>query len=335
MKRELLGFLACPVCRGDLDLRETSRENGEILEGYLACRACTKEFAVKGGIPRLVIDHTESATAERFGYEWKNFPRLSQLYEEQFLDWISPVDREFFSGKTVLDAGCGKGRHLYLAARFGAGTIVGIDVSDAVEVAYINTRHLSNIHVVQADLFHPPLKRAFDYIYSVGVLHHLPRPGEGFRVLCGLLKEGGTFSIWVYGKEGNEWIAYLVDPVRRFVTSRIPLPVLQMVSFPLAFSLYVLCKLLYKPVNTHFRSVGRFLFYNDYLFYISKFDLKELYSIVFDHLLAPVAFYLPRDEVQGWFESCALGGVNIEWHNKNSWRAVGRLECGRRDDTES
>lgn len=325
MKREFLDLLACPNCRQELELKEYLIEKDEILEGRLICGHCTRGFPVMGGIPRIVTRLEENSTAERFGYEWKNFPQLSDYYERQFLDWVRPIDKDFFKGKVVLDAGCGKGRHLYLASHFGAKMVVGIDVSEAIGVAYANTKDLSNVHLIQGDVCHPPLKREFDYIYSIGVLHHLSQPKDGFRALSGLLKAGGTISIWVYGREGNGWIVYLVNPIRRFVTSKMPLSILQIMSFPIAFFLYTLCKLIYKPINLHFKSVGRFLFYNDYLFYISKFDLKEIHSIVFDHLLAPIAFYLRGDEVEKWFERCAFVDISIAWHNKNSWRAMGRL----------
>jgi len=329
MKRELLDFLVCPICQQEFELRESLREAMEILEGSLICKRCGKEYFIVGGIPRLITGLEEKSTAERFGYEWKEFPKLSSAYEIQFLDWISPVDKNFFRDKVILDAGCGKGRHVYLASHFGARTVVGIDASKAIEVAYANTRDLPNVHLIQADIYHPPLRRAFDYIYSIGVLHHLSKPEGGFKALSGLLKAGGTMSVWVYGREGNEWIICFVNPFRRFLTSKMPLPVLKKISLLLALFVYALCKSLYKPVNLHFKSLRSFLFYNEYLFYISQFDFREIYSIVFDHLLAPVAYYLSKDEVLRWFEKYHFGRMIISWHNKNSWRVKGELwnEC--------
>ena len=45
---------------------------------------------------------------------------------------------------------------------------------------------------------------------------------------------------------------------------------------------------------------------------------------MFDHLVAPVAFYLRRDEFAGWFQRAGLTEVNIENHNANSWRGFAR-----------
>lgn len=327
MKKALLDILACPICHGEIRLTER-HSDGEIVEGKLVCVGCGKKFPIIGGIPRLMVDFQGASTAERFGYEWKHFPEISPVYEMQFLDWIKPITQSFFREKAILDAGCGKGRHLRIASRFGAKMVVGIDASEAVCVAYANTKDFPNVHVIQGDIYHPPLRRSFDYIYSIGVLHHLSHPDQGFGRLLSLLKPSGTISVWVYGKEGNAWIIYLVNPWRKFITSKMPLPVLEAFCYPVALFLHLLCRFVYRPFNLHLRPLRRFLFYNDYLFYISNFSLRETHSIVFDHLLAPVAFYLPKDDVAKWFQSSGLVDVHIEWHNRNSWKANGRLVQG-------
>lgn len=323
MKHALLNYLACPACKREFTLRVDREEDKEIIGGSLICNGCGKEFKIQDGIPRLVVNFREDATAERFGYEWKNFSALTSAYEKQFLDWISPIDRTFFKDKIVLDAGCGKGRHISLSSLFGAKVVIGIDVSEAVDAAYANTKDLENVHVIQANIYYPPLKNVFEYIYSIGVLHHLPDPKKGFITLKGFLKPGGTISVWVYGREGNGWIIYCINPLRRFLTAKMPLPVLKILSILPAFLLYAACKLLYKPVNLYLRPLKKLLFYNDYIFYISDFDFKEIYSIVFDHLLAPIAFYLRKEEVAEWFKNSGIKNLEINWHNKNSWRAKG------------
>jgi trans-aconitate methyltransferase len=82
-------------------------------------------------------------------------------YNEQFLGCIQPIKPEFFQDKIVSKAGCGKGRQHILGGKLGAKEVVGIDLSAAVESAFQATRHLPNAHVVQADIFKLPFKRAF------------------------------------------------------------------------------------------------------------------------------------------------------------------------------
>jgi hypothetical protein len=41
---------------------------------------------------------------------------------------------------------------------------------------------------------------------------------------------------------------------------------------------------------------------------------------VFDHLVAPTAFYIRRDEFAAWFARAGLGSPSLSWRNQNSWR---------------
>jgi SAM-dependent methyltransferase len=163
----------------------------------------------------------QARTAAGFGWQWQHFTQEDERYAEQFLGWIAPVTPEFFRDKVVLEGGCGKGRHTQLAARWGAREVIGIDLSVAVETAFAATRSLPNAHIIQADIYHLPLARKFDYAFSVGVLHHLPDPRGGFLSLASKVKPGGHVSAWIYGAENNEWITRWVNPVREKITSRI------------------------------------------------------------------------------------------------------------------
>jgi SAM-dependent methyltransferase/uncharacterized protein YbaR (Trm112 family) len=320
VRERALEYLACPACGGDLRFHVERRDGDHIIEGRLTCAACPGRYGISRGIPRFVagVGAVESATAAAFGYEWLRFAELGERYRQQFLDWIRPVTAEFFQGKVVLEGGCGKGRHSRLAGEFGARDVVAIDLSEAVEVAFANTRDLPNVHIVQADLNRPPVKRIFDYAFSVGVLHHLPDPERGFHALVSRLRPGGAISAWVYGREGNGWIVHLVSPMREHITSRMPRALLEVLATATAIPLFLATRLLYGPLGG--RLLGVKLPYGEYLRYIAPFPFREQRHIVFDHLVAPVAFYLRRDEFAGWFMRAALEEVRIEHHNANSWR---------------
>lgn len=328
MRESLLSRLVCPACAGPFDLTVSQRDSDHILEGALSCAACDRRFEVRRGVPRLLsfpeLSPEKRATAEGFGYAWRKFHSLTPDYEEQFLSWVYPIDREFFRDKLVLDSGCGKGRHVFLAAQFGAREVIGIDLSDAVDAAFDNTRHLPNVHIVQADIYELPLRADFDYIYSIGVLHHLPDPEGGFQRLVQKLRPGGTISAWVYGRENNGWIIYGVNPLRERITSRLQLPVLQKIAGAVALPLYAYARGVVQPTKKLGNGVHRHLFYADYMAHIGEFSFREVHSIVFDHLLAPTAFYLRREEFAAWFERAGLSDTQISWRLKNSWRGTGR-----------
>jgi SAM-dependent methyltransferase len=178
---------------------------------------------------------------------------------------------------------------------------------------------------VQADAYHLPFGDPFDLVYSIGVLHHLPEPKMGFLSVCNHLKPGGRVAIWVYGKEGNRWIESFVDPIRIHVTSKLPKAATRGISFMLALPLFAGLKLIYGPAH---RNVGllwlkKRLPYADYLGAISGYSFAENFWNVFDHLVAPTAFYLRREKVADWFQSANAQQVEITQRNNNSWRATG------------
>lgn len=279
-------------------------------------------------MPRFAgeIGGVEARTAAAFGYEWNRYAELAERYRQQFLDWIRPVDAAFFRDRVVLEGGCGKGRHSALAADFGARAVLSLDLSHAVDAAFANTRALPNVHIIQADLNRPPVRPVVDYAFSVGVLHHLPDPERGFRALASRLRPGGAISAWVYGREGNGWIVHGVTPVREHVTARLPHGVLDVLSAAVTVPLFAATRLLYRPARG--TALARLLPYEPYLSYIADFPFREQRTIVFDHLVAPVAFYLRRDEFAAWFEHEGLEDVVIEAHNANSWRGFGRRAGG-------
>jgi SAM-dependent methyltransferase len=325
VKDRLLDWIVCPHCRADLVLLENHRVGDEIVEGVLGCTPCGARYPIVRGVPRLLpapLSTEAAATADRFGYEWTRFPELRPEYEAQFLGWIAPMSREAFAGRVVLDAGCGKGRHLRLAARFGAREAIGIDLGPAVEAAAGNTRDLPAVHVVQGDLTRPPIRAAsIDLVYSIGVLHHLGEPAAGYRALVPLLAPGGRLVSWTYAREGNGWVLALVDPLRR-LTSRMPLPVVSGLAWALAVPLWVALRLLYGPGRAR-PWLGRWLPYRGYLFDLADFAFREVHSIAFDQLLAPVAHYMPREEVERCFRTAGLSLRSLRWHHGNSWAAWG------------
>mgnify|MGYP003331827636 CR=1 FL=1 len=55
---------------------------------------------------------------------------------------------------------------------------------------------LVRAHVVQGDLDRPPVKRGvFDFVYSFGVLHHVPEAPRTFHTLTELVKPGGPVEL--------------------------------------------------------------------------------------------------------------------------------------------
>lgn len=330
MKEKLLDLLACPECNGEITLANIElREDNEILEGNLLCKKCAQEFRIIRGVPRFAeldkVEQDKADTAENFGWQWNKFTQEDTKYAEQFLGWLQPVKQGFFKDKIILEGGCGKGRHTMLAHEWGAKEIIGIDLSAAVESAFQATKHLPNAHIIQADIFKLPFKKTFDYAFSVGVLHHTPDPKGAFISLASKVKNDGHVSAWIYGAENNKWLTNYVNPIREGFTSKISQPALyQLSKFP-TLGVFLASKLIYKPINKTSKPIASKLFYNEYLNHLSTFGWREQHNIVFDHLVAPTAFYISKDDFNEWWKEIGASDVKITWHNQNSWCGFGKL----------
>jgi SAM-dependent methyltransferase len=339
LKERLLNLLLCLNCCSNLRLDgPVLAENypwREIIEARLICPHCQEIYPVINGVPRMTNLNTKSTevqkTVDGFGYEWQTFNHQIQTTymstKENFLDFIFPTTESIFRGKTVLDAGCGMGRFLKIGADLGCQEIIGVDLSNSVEAAYQNSRHLPNAHVVQADIMQLPFRSEFDYIFSIGVLQFLSNPESGFHALVNRLKPGGRISIWVYSKENNEWVIRFINPLREKITSRIPHKTLYRLSCFLGFVYYLLLRLTYKPANEWklLQKIGIRLPYNDYFYYNLRLSSTDLASIVFDHLVPQLTSYLSREEIIEWFQKDGLKELEISSRNNMSWRAHGTL----------
>ncbi len=111
-----------------------------------------------------------------FGEEWKAYNRMLPEHEAEFHAYFDIVDLEGLRGKRVCDLGCGIGRWAYFLREWAA-EIVLVDFSEAIFEARSNLADDDHALFFMADLKQLPFARdSVDFIYCLGVLHHLPTP---------------------------------------------------------------------------------------------------------------------------------------------------------------
>jgi SAM-dependent methyltransferase len=189
--------------------------------------------------------NTDPVTVRGFGDEWQAFPQ-DQLREEDRLEMFN----NYFSlidwgrrPRCALDFGCGSGRWSAMVAP-RVDELVAVDASPAaLEVAKRNVR-ASNVSFAQAtpDTIQVP-DGHFDFIFSLGVLHHLPDTEGAIRALARKLCSGGTLLLYLYYAFDNKPLAFRAvwrasDIVRR-VISRMPFPLRNAVSQVIAATVYL------------------------------------------------------------------------------------------------
>jgi len=345
MKRRLARLLRCPRTGSRLRLRAFARDGDEVVEGVLLSAEAGLWYPVTRGVPRMlspdlfdrrefVAEHrrrlrrmglaveagpvadtlvgVKQQTSESFGFEWEEYKRFGwddpvfDLQREHRVFLRKTVSTEGDWGeKLVLDAGCGNGRYCYWAARFGA-SVVGMDLSEAVESAYENTRGL-DVGIVQGDILQPPFALGtFDIVFSIGVLMHTGDARKATRNLARMVAPGGVFSINVYGT-GNPVYELNDRVIRRFTTK---------------MDLESLCRF-----TARMARIAGFFDRHHLLNVVNALVRLENHPhCIFDWYSAPAASHHTDREVASWFEECGLEVLAVESGRKDSLnRAVGRL----------
>ncbi len=323
MNRKILDVLCCPQCKAGLELVSFEGNDHEVESGVLLCEGCgaypvhkgiprfhatcwaeTGELAVKYG-PRLA--HLKLATTsplveaflkrshntkESFGFEWMRYhfdPQDESRFRDHFLT-STGIPEAWFDGKLVLDVGCGMGRYPRVVSKMGA-EIVALDVSRAVERVKSTSDDSPRVHPIQGDLLNPPFKeRAFDLVYSIGVLHHTPDSKRALTSIATLPRVGGILAVQVYGRMKREWL----NTALRSVTMRLPRKLL-----------YYLCLgLVPVPSIPVLRTLFRPIPYSEARRWQERWNSNfDWYSCEYQHRHT-------TDEVSGWLEE--LGFVDVK-----------------------
>ena len=138
------------------------------------------------------------------GYNWRWCHRsvLASVYG------VIPAGQE---QPRILDAGCGTGVSTdYLCHLNPGADVVGVDISDgALAVARERLERsearqaVRSLRQEQRSLLDLGDETPFDYINSVGVLHHLREPEAGLAALADLLAPQGLLHLFLYADAGR------------------------------------------------------------------------------------------------------------------------------------
>lgn len=184
---------------------------------------------LRESIPRLgAIEDPVSREVQR-QYEQSPYPRWVRLpaaqaitFGQQMAALFPGIEVSQSPGQPteVLVAGCGTGQESTdLAQGIALSRVLAIDLSLA-SLAYAKRKAadagLANIEYAQADILTFESPRAFDFISSVGVLHHLRDPLEGWRRLAAMLRPGGIMQVGLYSELGRQELA----PARALIAER-------------------------------------------------------------------------------------------------------------------
>ena len=353
----LLSLLRCLECGGTLgvpNIREHSGYPELGLDGYFRCEDCGERYPLVAGTvrmlprsmrPRLWVDYplsrealevagietparsalskldVKQQTADSFAYEWESFGALRDQWRKNFADYMHPHPPASFANRLVLDVGAGSGRHAFHAAEQGA-RVVAVDLGRSIDVARANLS--PEVMTVQADAEQLPFAPgAFDFVMSIGVLHHLPDPQRALERIVPLAGSGGHVHIYLYWVPEHAWQAHVLRVVSavRSVTVRLPHRVLHALCVPLAASLALTVVWPYGvlrriPRLQAWAEAFPLKTYADYPFGV-------LVNDQFDRFSAPLERRYDRAEVVAMLERAGLTDVRVIANH--GWIGDGRV----------
>ena len=268
----------------------------------------------------------DKGTANAFANSWNNLPLGSIYSKSQFEDWMRPLTETDIKGRSVLELGCGNASLMMHMVDWSPKYMEGIDLGKSVMVARENMRQtkFGNWKIKLLDIA-SYRSGGFDLVYCVGVLHHMKDPRLGFETLIKNVKRGGRFHCWVYGRDGNEIVILLIDPLRKIV-SHFPWWVIKyLIATPLAVPFYFYANIVSKFKHRVF--IKKLPFFR-YCLWISKREFVFFRHVAFDQLVTPQTTYFDKKTIESWLSNNSrIDQIStyIISRNGNSWKFGGRI----------
>ena len=245
--------------------------------------------------------NSDLLTVESFGDEWEKFNIFSddEIYNagEQYFDIVS---HDILNKDTIaLDAGCGSGRW----SRFIAPKvkfIEAIDPSKSIFYAKNNNFDTRNIRFSHAGIENIPFKNeSFDFIFSLGVLHHIPNTEKALLELFKKLKKGGSILLYLYYSLDNRSTFYklLFKPINflRKIISKLPKIIKFLICDLIAFSVYVPLKFISKLFKFFLRNN---FYKNIPLYYYHDKSLNIIRNDSLDRFGTPLEQRFSKSEIK-------------------------------------
>lgn len=258
----------------------------------------------------------QNLTIKDFGEQWLKYPDSEGYYGslELFSDILSPfLKPDEIRDRRVAEVGSGVGRIVNMLLQAGAKHVVAIEPSQAFEVLYRKVEQPERVTCLKITGDQLPAYGNLDYIFSIGVLHHIPDPAPVVEAAFKALRPGGHFFVWLYGKEGNGLYLALIRPLR-VLTKHLP-----------HFMLVSLVKLMYGPLVLYIKFCDRLsLPLRGYMLSVlKKMSPEKRRLIIYDQLNPSYAKYYTRFEAKKLLSDGKFVNIRVHHHHGYSWTVIG------------
>ncbi len=268
----------------------------------------------------------DAKVVDSFGEEWKRFNNFTDEEITHIGDeYFDIVDEKMLEGCIALDVGCGTGRwSRYLSKK--VKFIEAIDPSDAVFAAAKLLEDKDNIRITRASTDCIPFEdNSFDFVFSLGVLHHIPDTTLAMKKSVEKLKVGGYFLVYLYydfeNKSNLFRMLHKFSEVVRNIISKLPNSLKVIICDLIALFIYAPLVLLAKMVKTLFpdekwyRKVPLF-YYIGKSFYVMRNDSLDRFGTSLEQRFS-------KSAIQEMMEKSGLTDIVFS-EGVPYWHAIGK-----------
>jgi SAM-dependent methyltransferase len=259
---------------------------------------------------------SKNQTIQDFGEQWVRYRDNEGYYGslELFSDILSPfLKADELKGCKVAEIGSGTGRIVNMLLEAGAENIIASEPSEAFDVLCKNIKQPDKVTCLKLTGDQLPASGDLDYVFSIGVLHHIQDPIPVVEAAFKALRPGGHFFVWLYGKERNRLYLTFLTLLRIF-TKHLPhvmlIPLVEMMYWPLVFYMK-LCQLCPLPMRGYLLAV------------FEKMSPQKRRLVVYDQLNPSFAKYYTRAEAEKLLLDGNFKEVRVHHRHAYSWTAIG------------
>lgn len=301
--------------------------NLSILQIMKYNQASIKELKTKSGSITSFVNINENnvdwVTVDSFGEEWKKFNSFAdddlKTYGDDYFDIVDSkiINKE----SVVLDVGCGSGRwSKYLANK--VKSIEAIDPSFSVITANAYLNDCPNVRITHASVDNIPFESEnFDFVFSLGVLHHLPDTESAIFKCVEKIKKNGYLLLYLYYKLDNRGFLYKLlfycSNVFRKIISSLPISIRKPICEVIALLVYVpfvlLCKML-RIIKIPASVISKIP-----LNYYERASLKIIRNDAYDRFGTPLEKRFSKVEIKTMLENAGMSNIIFSpkapfWH---------------------
>ena len=231
-----------------------------------------------------------------FGEEWKTYNKILPQHHDEFKLYFDLVDLPALESKRIGDLGCGIGRWSYFLKDI-AKEIVLIDFSESIFEARKNLSESDNMIFIMADVLNLPFQDdTFDFMFCLGVLHHIPSPAlQSVRKLSRLAPEFLVYLYYALDNRGTLYklIFYFINLIRKLICNITSPTARSILTEVLMWSLYVPTIFIGKILSILGVSVSKVPFYSVY----GHMNLGRIRQDVYDRFFTRIEQRVSKKEI--------------------------------------